>query len=169
MSRQAIWSEEGGGTAVEMALIAPLFLLLVFAAVELGLMLFVNAALDGATREAARAIRTGEAQLSGGALAAVRSRLCAQTGTLIDCNAVALDARVFGSFAAVSLPPLTAQPGAPATVFNPGDAGQIVVLRAVYRYEFMLPMVAALLGDGGGDWLLATAIFRNEPFRGGTP
>jgi hypothetical protein len=89
---------------------------------------------------------------------------------LIDCNAVILDARVFGSFAAVSLPPLTAEPGPPATMFNPGDAGQIVVLRAVYRYRFIVPMVAKLLGDGsGGGWLLATAIFRNEPFRGPTP
>ena len=170
MSRRAIWDEKGGGTAVELALIAPLFLLLVFAALELGLMLFANAALDGAMREAARAIRTGEAQLSGSALAAVRSRLCAEVGALIDCNAVSLDARVFGSFAAVSLPPLTAQPGPPATMFDAGDAGQIVALRAVYRYEFMVPMVAALLGDGsGGGWLLATAIFRNEPFRGATP
>jgi hypothetical protein len=170
MSRRAIWDEEGGGTAVELALIAPFFLLLVFAALELGMMLFANAALDGATRDAARAIRTGEAQLSGGALAAVRSRLCARLGALIDCDAVILDARAFGSFAAVSLPPLNIQPGPPATIFQPGDAGQIVALRAAYRYNFMLPMVASLLGDaGGGGWLLATAIFRNEPFRGATP
>ncbi len=51
-----------GALAIEFAFVAPLFLLLLLVIVELGLTLTTQSLLDGATRDAARLIRTGQVQ-----------------------------------------------------------------------------------------------------------
>ena len=168
MLGRMIWRDRAGSVAVEAAMIVPMFLLLILGTLELGIMLFDNAALDGAARAAARTVRTGQVQLSGSGPAIFQSALCAKLTGIIDCNAVAVDVRAFPSFGALSLPPL-ANPaaGLPSTVFDPGDAGQIVAVRALYHYGFIVPMIGTLL-SGDGRWLVSTVIFRNEPFRAGS-
>ena len=54
-----------GTTAVELAFVGPPFLLLLAAIFELGLTLTAQSLLDGAARDAARLIRTGQVQTQG--------------------------------------------------------------------------------------------------------
>lgn len=151
---------------MEMALIAPVFLLLIFGVIELGTMLHLNTVLDGAVQDAGRVIRTGAAQQSASALTTFRTKLCDKLPSAVNCASVATDVRAFPNFNAVSLPPALGAGGTPSTTFIPGTAGSIVTIRALYRYEFSTPFIGHLLsGDGSnGRWLMSTIVFRNEPF-----
>src|SRR5579863_8193802 len=63
-------ADTSGSTIVEFAIVGPWFLLLLLAIIELGLTLFTQSVLDGATRDAARLVRTGQAQNAGTTTAA---------------------------------------------------------------------------------------------------
>src|SRR3569832_271015 len=79
---------ERGATAVEFAFVARPFLGLRFAVFELGLVFLVGTTLENATEIAARQIRTGELQTSGGSASTFKAAVCAQMSWLgSDCNA----------------------------------------------------------------------------------
>ncbi|MEX2643894.1 MAG: TadE/TadG family type IV pilus assembly protein [Acetobacterales bacterium] len=156
-----------GGASLEFALILPMFLLLSTAVLEMGVMLFVDTVLDGAAADAARRIRTGEAQLSADPTATFRSRLCDSLYVMVDCERVWIDVRPFGSFAAVVAPLQFDEDGEPVDLaFTPGGSGQITLVRALYRWEFLTPIVGRVLGSDGSNALLlvSTNVFRNEPY-----
>ena len=54
--------DRGGSSAVEFALVLPIFVGLTFSIVEAGWFFFVNSAVDAANAKAARLIRTGQVQ-----------------------------------------------------------------------------------------------------------
>ncbi len=60
--RLAFARDRRGAAAVEFAILAPLFLALVFSILEAGYFFFVSSAVDQATARAARLIRTGAVQ-----------------------------------------------------------------------------------------------------------
>src|SRR5688572_32590660 len=64
-SRRAIGDfagDKSGASALEFALVATPFLLLIFAALEVGLVYFANFTLENAVSRGARLVRTGQAQ-----------------------------------------------------------------------------------------------------------
>lgn len=164
--RPSLWGCRRGAAALEFALTLPLYLLLSAAVLEIGVLLFVDTVLEGAASDAARQIRTGQAQQSGDALASFRSRLCGSLYVMVDCERVVLDVRPFASFDAVAAPIALDEDGEPTDlVFTPGASGEITLVRALYRWEFLTPMVGAVLGGTGNSVLLvSTSIFRNEPY-----
>ncbi|HYM30043.1 MAG TPA: TadE/TadG family type IV pilus assembly protein [Candidatus Cybelea sp.] len=157
-----------GGTALEFAMVGPLFLLLLLTVVELGYLLFVQSVLSGASREAARMIRTGQVQSAPDPMTAFQNQLCLTVNLILPCKKVVYEAFVFNSFGSVALPP-PKRDGAgnlQSNGFTPGGAGQIVAVRVQYPYTFIVPMVGQYLSPGGlGSMLVSsTIVFRNEPF-----
>src|SRR5262245_1464059 len=73
---------EGGATAVEFALVAIPFLMLVFAIIELGLVYLVSLTLENAVIDVGRQIRTGQVQTSGGTATTFKSSVCAKMSWL---------------------------------------------------------------------------------------
>ncbi len=130
-----------GATAVEFGLLGIPFLFLVLAIFELALLVLVSGNLDTATRDAAR--ESGMA--AGGVTAAgVEAAICATMPSFGRDCAAALD---------VTLAPLPAQPGQSA----------IVIVRAVYQWPLLSPLVSSALPDGDGTMtLVATSAFRPE-------
>src|SRR5450755_2116199 len=106
-----------------MALIAPVFLTLVFAILEIGFMMSTNAVMNGAARDAARQIRTGQAQGSGDAIGTFKTALCNELTGYIACGDLVFDVRSFASFSAVTLPAMYDKAGKPTTQFTPGGPG----------------------------------------------
>ncbi len=161
-----LWVCRRGAAALETALTLPLYLLLSAAVLEIGVLLFVDTVLEGAASDAAREIRTGQVQQSGDPIAAFRSRLCGSLYVVVDCNQVVLDVRPFASFGTVAAPITLDEDGEPTDlVFTPGGSGQVTLVRALYRWQFLTPMVGAVLGGTGNSILLvATSVFRNEPY-----
>jgi TadE-like protein len=155
-----------GSVALEFAVVAIPFFLLLCATIELAIVALAGAALDGAAREAARPIRTGETQQSPDPLAAFRGRLCDRLLGFVGCDEIVYDVRHFDDFASVAMPPLYEEDGTAApTGFEPGDAGDIVVVRASLRWAYRTPMLATAFGAADQE-VTASTVFKNEPFRG---
>ncbi len=162
-----------GATALEFALVGPIFMYLLAGILEVSLMFFTTTVMDGAVQDAARKIRTGQAQLSGDALDVFQEELCGSLFTY-DCDDVILDVNTFDSFADVDLAPI--ELNADGVVvdeddepfdaeFSAGGSGEITVVRVIYTWDFVTPLIGELIGDVGSTKLLtSTAVFRNEPF-----
>jgi Flp pilus assembly protein TadG len=177
-----------GITAVEFAFVGPPFLLLLTAIFELGLTLTTQSLLDGAARDAARLIRTGQVQSQGSPITVFQNLLCSEVSSVIsasDCaNKIVFEVQVFSSFGSVSFTPCTqtaSQTGSGTVCsFSPGVGSNIVGVQASYPRPFIIPWVGACLSGGtcwaglgtasgsnpgtGSVTLTSTVIFRNEPF-----
>ena len=98
-----------GTTAVELAFVGPPFLLLLGAIFELGLTLTTQSLLDGAARDAARLIRTGQVQTQGSPIGTFQTLLCSKMSSLMsvsECDSkVIFEVQVFTSFGSVSFTP----------------------------------------------------------------
>ena len=161
--------QQDGAAAVEFALVAAPFLALVFAIMETAIVFFAGQALETAAADSARLIMTGQAQTQGLDQAGFKNAVCAKIYGLFDCqNGVYVDVKKFTSFQNVTMPnPVDANGNFQNNFsYQPGGAGEIVVVRLFYQY----PVYVSLLGfslsnvNGGKRLLAATAAFRNEPF-----
>ncbi|MGC2204289.1 MAG: TadE/TadG family type IV pilus assembly protein [Stellaceae bacterium] len=180
--------DQAGSSAVEMAFVGPPFLLLLLAIFELGLTLTTQSLLDGAARDAARLIRTGQVQTQTSPITTFQNLLCAKMGALMttsNCaSKVTFEVQVFTSFGSVSFTPCAFNANQTGTgtacQFSPGTGGQIVGVQASYPRPFIIPWVGRCL-SGGACWtgpatasgtgagassvtLSSTVIFQNEPF-----
>lgn len=155
---------EDGATALEFALVAMPFLLLVFAIIELGLVLLISLTLENAVIEVGRTIRTGEMQKNGGTAASFKTAICNKMawGGVGCQTALSVDVRTFSDYAS-STPTNNTVPT--TMTWNPGSDGSIVLVRAYYTW----PLVAPLLNTGlqtasGKQVIYAATAFTNEPY-----
>ena len=166
----AFLSDRKGASFVEFAIIAlPLFLLF-FGIIEVGLILWGGLDLENATMDAARLIRTGQAQTM--TASALKTKICSEVVILSNCSSkLQVNIQTFpGGFSTMTLPkPLDSQHNF-VTTFN-GDptqvaAGQDVLVTTYYAWPLIDPLtVAALSNMAGGNFLLqSAAAFRSEPF-----
>lgn len=167
---------EDGSAAIEFGVVALPFLAMLFAIIQTALIFFGNQILETANGDAARLIMTGQAQTQSFDAASYKTNLCARIKGLMDCAGVSIDVKSYPTFAAASAsgfnPPLDAEGKlAKDTLgFNPGGAGDIVVVRAMYEFPIFIPQLGQIdlnLGNMPGNkrLLVATAAFRNEPFK----
>ena len=163
--------DDRGAIAVEFAMVALPFIFMIMAVFELALVFTVSTTLDSATAKAARQIRTGQLQTAGGATATTFvAQICANLGWLESqcADNLSVDVRTFPSFQNVTTTtPVTAgvfQPG--SLVFNMGNAGDIVMVRAYYQWTLITPFLNGGLQPlaNGKKVITATTTFRNEPY-----
>ncbi len=157
---------ERGSALIEFGLVGPPFLLVLAGTVELSAMFFASSIIEGATKDVARQIRTGQIQTSADPMATFQANLCDALLNVIDCNEVKFHVQTFGNFQAVSMPVEIDEDGeVTSTGFAPGGAEQVTVVRAMYRWEFMTPLIGNLIPAGpGGHLLISTVAFQNEPY-----
>ncbi len=164
---------EGGASAVEFALVATPFLMLLFGVIEVALIFMISTSLENATLAASRTIRTGEFQTSGTTTsAAFKTAICSYfTWAQADCSTnLSVDVRTYATFAGVTTP----QPVQNGTFntqslqFSTGTADDIVVVRAYYKWPLIVPFFdqAFQTLSGGNTLLTSTIAFRNEPYNG---
>jgi Flp pilus assembly protein TadG len=157
-----------GVTAVEFALVAPVFLFLIFAILETSLMYVVATVMQGEVALATRVIRTGQLQQEADALAAFRETLCDNLENVLNCDNVIIDVRTFDDFGEIDLADFVDADGnASGNQFLPGGAGEIVLVRIAYQYTVLTPYLDEFLPtDGNGNLMLfAGTAFKNEPFQ----
>lgn len=175
-----VWAQlkqdEKGATALEFAFFTIPFLFLLIGLVELGLMFTAGTLLQGATDNAARLIRTGQAQNSGDPEAAFRGELCDTVDLFLDCGNLVYevikidDAEGFGGASSnVTLvqPAIDEDGNLESDGFDPGEENSLVLVRVAYRYPLITPFIAPFLADNtdGKRLLMSTAIIQNEPYR----
>lgn len=166
---QARRSREGAA-AVEFALIATPFFLLLFAIFQLGLVFMIDAVAENAVLTASRLVRTGQAQTQSFDATAFKTAFCDDMSVFkSDCpDRTTIDVRVVDQFSDVTDPPLD-ENGAPdlsQTGFDGGAGQNLVVVRVWYRQPLLIPSVSqAVTNSGTGQVLISSTIaFRNEPF-----
>ena len=167
----------GGASAVEFAIIAPVFFGLTLSILEAGLYFFISSSVDAANAKAARLIRTGQTQ--GGAIDrdAFFEEICEVVSAFGDCNErLTVDVERFNDFAAlaadISAPvcrdsdPSAGEPDPDALPYNSGAARDIIRVRVCFLYESYNPALGLNLepAGGGAHKMISTSIFRNEPF-----
>ena len=161
--------KEDGSAAIEFGLVAGPFLLLMFAIMETAMVFFAGQTLETAVADSSRLIMTGQAQTQGMNQSAFKNAVCARIYGLFDCaNGVHVDVRSYTSFGGANPPNQIDASGnfQNDTTYQPGGAGDIVVVRLFYQWPIYVSILQNMTGNK--RLLVATAAFRNEPF-GATP
>ncbi|HZC11542.1 MAG TPA: TadE/TadG family type IV pilus assembly protein [Mycobacterium sp.] len=181
--------DDRGATVVEFAIVGPMFILLLLAIIEMGLMMLTQFVLDGATRTAARMIRTGQVQTSANPFTAFQTALCSQIASVLpNCSGVLIEVQAFpNGFANITFPKCTESANEPPVnggtpcPFNTGNAGEVVGVRVSYARPYIVPWVGQCLTTGS-CWLgvgthystpaasyttnlMSTVVFQNEPYQ----
>jgi Flp pilus assembly protein TadG len=161
----------GGSAAVEFAMVALPFLMLICGILEISMIYLVSTTLENATSDVARQIRTGQLQTAGGATSTTFiSSICGELSWLgSSCTSnLFVDVRTFASFSSVTQPSpiqngLINQNN---LTFTPGTAGDIVLVRAFYQWKLFSPLIDQMSAslNGGSTLITATAAFKNEPY-----
>jgi Flp pilus assembly protein TadG len=155
-----------GTTAIEFAIIGPLFLLLIFGILENAIILWSQAVLDNATRDAARLTLTGQSQNGG---TTFPTALCKGISGLMTCGNLQYRVQTGSSFAGMSNG-ITFSNGSAVgfstypTAVNGGGPGSYVLVQVIYNRPFIVPWVGSLMSTTGKVQILATAAFENEPY-----
>jgi Flp pilus assembly protein TadG len=158
-----------GATAVEFAMVALPFFAILFAILETALIFFAGQVLETGVADAARLIRTGQAQEQNFDKVKFKQAVCASVFALLDCDAgLKIDVRELQNFNGAQ-EPLPIDGSGNFTddnfVFQPGAGGDIVLVRAFYEWPTVLPDLVSPNNLNNGNYLLsAAATFRNEPF-----
>jgi Flp pilus assembly protein TadG len=163
-------ADAAGVAAVEFAIVGSSFMLMLLAAFEFGYMLFVQSVLDNAARDAARLIRTGQAQSSANPTSTFSTLLCNEVGSLIGCGSLIYQAKVFNDWnsaqTSVNTPATRDSNGNfVSSGFSAGTAGQIMVVTVTYNYPFFTPWIGGLVGGSSQTaFLQSVVVFQNEPY-----
>lgn len=149
-----------GATLVEFSLIALPSLILLFGTFEVGFIYWANQELENATRDAARLVRTGEAQARNLNQAQLKSEVCSRTAILVGCGSrLRLDVRSAPSFDSITPPePGNGSGGLKSDgefSYSPGVGNDVVLVSAFFDWKLLL---------SGATIIRAAMLARNEPF-----
>jgi Flp pilus assembly protein TadG len=174
-----------GSAAMEFAFVAPIFFLLLMAIMEVGIIFFAQGALQTAVSDTGRLVRTGQGNCfstTAGVCVPItqaqfRTQICQNIAVLLkDCTATSpnlvVDVQNYpsGFATANNTSPLDSNGNLVLTPqFLIGNACDVVLVRAFYKWPVFTPMLKFFLANVSGSYhLLATAtVFRNEPFNNG--
>ena len=151
---------ERGSTALEMALIAPVFFLMFIGITEISLMMLTQHLLENATFNASRLAKTGYVATGQTQMATVLAALDSELGSLaplIDVTKIGMTSTAYGNLSQIN------QPG--QGIAGLGTAQQVVVYTISYPWKFFTPMIGQIIGDANNIMTLTSRIVvRNEPY-----
>jgi Flp pilus assembly protein TadG len=173
-------ADQSGFTAVEFAMVALPFVMLVFGTLSVCLFYFTTFTMENAVWQAGRGIRTGQFQQGLGSYAAeptaedrkkaFKAALCAKAPAYIDCSKVVVFVQSnSGGFGSIARPAcatdgeMTEQSKAE---FDAGGASSVVLITACYPWSFggRLPFIALNTLKDGSLLIQASVAFRTEPY-----
>lgn len=181
--------DESGSPILEFAIGGPVFLLLVCAIVEFGLVMFVTVLMESSLREASRFGVTG--QLPDGASTMsdrenhIRSLIEDRTLGLVDFDKAVLDIRSYPTFDDVAKGEQFVDGNGNGKYDNgetfkdcnangkrdddrgangAGESGSVVVYSLRYDWPLITPMMGKIIGKDGKLALSASVAVRNEPW-----
>lgn len=167
MFRQFIGNRKGSA-AIEFAILALPFMVLIFAIVELAIMYFVDSALDAAVHKAVRQVRVGSAKAAAWDIAKFKTAVCTELSYSFSCSAnLKVRASVITDMNSVTR--VSAISGGTLSVtedFNIGDSGEYVLVQAFLPWDPVMKLYAFSGGRlSDGRYVLGAAeLFKNEPF-----
>lgn len=180
---KSMGSDQRGVTAVEFALLAPVLMVLIMGAIEMGTMMFAKAQLDGVMRRAARMAVTGDVVANGGNGEKIDDYVKA-SAPIVGNAKVDIEKEFYDRFDQVRQPEKkdtssTTPPycfedvnGNQRWDVNPsrtglGGADDIINYRVTVKYPALFPLVTNMVTKNPWVELSSQTTLRNEPFAGG--
>jgi Flp pilus assembly protein TadG len=170
---------DSGVAAVEFAFVGLPFMLMIMIIVEQCTMMFAEYTLQAAVQEAARLIRTGQAQSTALTAADFKTKVCRIAKLIIQCSSnVTVYVASDTDFATLQskLPSFLnvgykddGTPGTPPS-YTCGGPLMTTAVVATYDWKFIMPGMGfnSNMGNGTKKRLVGFAMFENEPFPAGT-
>lgn len=168
-----------GATAIEFAILAIPFFVMIFASLETFVAFTGEQLLANATENMARKIRTGQIK-SDYSVRDFRKEFCEEISILMPCSAkeidtpdkLLIDVRSFDTFTEIpqAVPLVDSDLDTKAFAFAPGGKKSINIVRAYYRWDVITDLVRPLLSNvksakGSQNYLMiATAVVQNEDY-----
>lgn len=176
-ARRRFHRDSRGATAIEFAIVAPVFMALMFSTFEVGWFYFANSITDAATATASRLVRTGQVQQWTGSDTERFQRLydvvCNIVRPFGACDThLTLEVQTFPTFQDLaddtSTP--TCADDTPTKIaaipFAPGKESQIIRIRVCLLYKTVNPAIGLRLAEPGSSMrrITSSLLFRNEPY-----
>ena len=161
-----------GSTTIEFSMLALPFFALLLGSIQLIYLMLVQQEIETAAEAIGRQILIGTVQQQNMTKQQFTTLACSLLPSTLDCTKLIIDVQVASTFANATLakPDLSGVGNPSATTvltYNPGVAGQIVVLRLLYA----LPVVKipglnlqSASSSFGFAFPMATSVFKNETF-----
>ncbi|RWP39059.1 MAG: pilus assembly protein [Mesorhizobium sp.] len=166
-----------GSTALEFAMLAVPFALLVFAILESCISFAGQEVMANITDDVARQLRTGQERQANVTEGTLKTMICSRLEIMVakDCPGLEVDLRAYPSFAAAAQAGFKInQDGeieltgtTPATfTASPGKAESINMLRVFYKWPVMTDFMAKSMANlkDGNTLHFASMTWKNEPF-----
>lgn len=172
-----LFRNKDGTAAVEFAIVAPVFMALMFSLFEVGWYFYANSIVDASVGDAARLIETGQIQKSTGTDAqkkqAMFNAVCNILQEFGDCTSrLTVEVQTFPDFASLASASDAAvcadapQDQRDAIPFSPGTELSIVRVRICFIYTTLNPAIGVNVSEPGTNKrrLISQAVFRSEPY-----
>jgi Flp pilus assembly protein TadG len=157
-----------GAAAIEFAILALPFIVVVLAVLEIAIMFFVDSGLDAALHKTVRQVRVGSAKASAWDLAKFKARVCDELSYSFSCSAnLKVRSIVITNMNSVTrISPIQNGNLVVTEDFDIGNAGDYVLVQAFLPWDPMFKLYAISGGrlNDGRYVLGASELFKNEPF-----
>lgn len=173
--KQWLKRRDDGTVAVEFGLLGVPFITMLIGTFELSLFFASSVVMEGATNYAARLIRTGQVQTAANPIQVFEDNLCDRVGLMIDCEdveyeVVPVPGDNFANAGALA-PTYDAAGNLVSQGFDPAGSSDVVLIRVVYRYQFLTPFMSEMImeeGSGNNSMrIVSTVVIQNEPYEFG--
>lgn len=147
------------------------FILMIVGIIEMALMFTTQSLLQESTFTASRLIRTGQLQQNGGGNPEeiFRDAVCDFARVLIPCADIQFQVKQLPSFAdADDMPPqFDINGNLQDTGFDPGEENDVVLIRVVYNYPIITPLMQPMLTNTGTTKrrMISTIVLQTEPYK----
>ena len=150
---------EGGATAVEMALITPVFFMLLIGITETSMIETAQQLMENAAYNTSRLAKTGytaAGQSQSQTVTGIMNKELQAFGSFFDTTKITMTSLAYSSF--------TAAAGGTGGTNGLGTTQQIVVYTFTYPWKIFTPMIGNLIGTDGKITLTAKIVVHNEPY-----
>jgi Flp pilus assembly protein TadG len=167
----AFVADQKGATAVEFGLVAAPFIALLVALIQTFLAFFAQQLLESVVTESSRMILTGQAQAQNLTQSQFAKAVCSNVVILFNCNNLMIDVEVAASWSSANAGPPTLTFDSHGNVtntwqYNPGNPGDVVVVRVMYQWPVFLGPLGFNLANltNGNRLIMASTAFMNEAY-----
>lgn len=168
---RSFFADQKGATAVEFALVGAPFIALLVALIQTFLVFFAQQLLETVVIQSSRMILTGQAQGQSLNQSQFATAVCSNVVILFNCGNLMIDVQVAGAWSSANTGPPSLSFDANGNVtnswqFNPGNPGDIVVVRVMYQWPVFLGPLGFNLANlaNGNRLIMASTAFKNEAF-----
>lgn len=180
-----LWRAREGASALEFAILAPVFILLMLGITEFAIIMLVSNIMENATSISSRLGRTGYNEAALSREATIRAQVERKAGVFLDPARLTIDAKSYSQFNQIG----DAEPWNDSNHNGIAEAGEytdingngvydtdmgmagyggaedVVVYTVRYPWPVMTPIMRELVGDANGEFIItAHAVVKNEPY-----